>query len=182
MPDRGAIFAGWVGLGMAVVIAISFELVVAIQSIVFMLAPVTGVLIGFYANARSERRRPWWRLFVNAAYAGLVTGLSLALLYGGIRLLFVYADNGYRDPGLGGQIICTTGPSCTYERYLDAGRGDELTRLGVSDAQTFERYVLAEQLNGALTLFGLTTGGALVGGALYGLAGRSNGSRPAYAT
>ncbi len=182
MPDRGAVFAGWVGLGMAVVIAISFELVLAIQSIVFLAAPIAGVLIGFYANARSERRRPWWRVLVNASYAGLATGLSLALLYGGLRLLFVYADNGYRDPGLGGQIVCTTGPQCTYERYLDAGRGEELARLGVSDAATFERFVLAEQLNGALALIALTTGGALAGGALYGLGGRPNGSRPAYAT
>ena len=73
--DRGAIFAGWVGLGMAVVIAISFELIIAVQSLVFLLAIPAGLLIGFYADARSVRRRPWWRVLVNALYAGLLTGV-----------------------------------------------------------------------------------------------------------
>ncbi len=169
--DRGAVFAGWVGLGMAVVIAISFELIVAVQSLVFLVALPAGLLIGFYADARSERRRPWWRVLVNALYAGLLTGLSLALLYAGLRLLFVYADTGYRDTSQGGTIACQTGPACTYQRYLDQGRGAELVAAGVTDVATFERYVLREQLSGVLILTGLVTGGALAGGALYGLAG-----------
>ena len=44
--DRGAVFAGWVGLGMGLVIAIAFELIVAIQPLVFLLALPAGALIG----------------------------------------------------------------------------------------------------------------------------------------
>ncbi|HEY8199608.1 MAG TPA: hypothetical protein VIF44_07520 [Candidatus Limnocylindrales bacterium] len=166
--DRGAIFAGWVGLGMAVVVAMGFELIIAVQSLVFLFAPIGGLLIGFYANARSERRRPWRRVIANALYAGLFTAVSLAILYAGLRLVFVYGDAGYRDGTQGGPLTCTTGPQCTYARYLESGRGPELTAAGVTDAQTFERFVLQEQLNGALTIIGLVAGGALVGGLLYG--------------
>ena len=39
-------------------------------------------MIGYYANARSERRGgPWGRVIANALFAGLVTGLTLAALY-----------------------------------------------------------------------------------------------------
>jgi len=172
--DRGAIFAGWVGLGMAVVIALSFELIIAVQSLVFLVALPAGMLIGFYANARSARRRPWWRVLANALYAGLLTGVSLAVLYVGLRLLFVYADTGYRDATQGGPLVCTTGPQCTYLRYLDQaakGLGPDLAAAGVTDVATFERYLLQEQLNGGLILTGLVAGGALFGGALYGVAG-----------
>jgi hypothetical protein len=169
--DRGAIFAGWVGLGMAVVIAIGFELILTVQTFVFLAALPAGLLIGSYANSRSERRRPWRRVFGNAVWAGLVTAVSLAVLYGGIRLLFVYADAGYRDPGQGGPLACSTGPACTYQRYIDAGRGPELQAAGVHDAADFERFVLQGQLNGALTLMTLTLGGAVIGGAIHGLRG-----------
>ena len=53
--DRGAIFAGWVGAGMAAVIVLSFELVIPVQPVVFYSAPFAGLLIGYYANQRSER-------------------------------------------------------------------------------------------------------------------------------
>lgn len=178
--DRGAIFAGWVGVGMAVLVAISLALIVAVQSLVFLFAPLGGLLIGYYANARSARRRPWWRLFTNAGYAALVTGFSLALLYGGLRLLFVYADTGYPDFNLPATPTCATGPGCTYQRYVKAGRAEELGRLGVTDAAAFERYVLREQLNGAVALMVLTLSGAAVGAALHGVAGRREGNAPAY--
>jgi len=178
--DRGAIFAGWVGLGMAVVVAMAFELIVAVQSLVFLFAPVSGLLIGYYANARSERRRPWRRVIANAVYAGLVTAVSLSILYAGLRLLFVYADSGYRDGTQGGPLVCTTGPDCTYQRYVESGRGPELAAAGVGDVATFEQFVLQEQLNGALTIIALVTGGALVGGLLYGAgSSRQPGTEPA---
>jgi hypothetical protein len=174
--DRGAIFAGWVGLGMAVVMAIGFELIVAVQSLVFLIALPAGLLIGSYANTRSERRRPWARVIANALWAGLVTALSLAIFYGGVRLLFVYADSGYRDPGQGGPLVCATGPECTYQRYLGAGRGPELELAGVHDAADFEGFVLQGQLNGALAIVTLTLGGAVAGGALYALRGAATGA------
>ncbi len=164
--DRGAIFAGWVGLGMGLVIAIAFELIVAIQPLVFLLALPAGALIGAYANVRSERWRPRGRVLTNAAYAGLVTGVGLALLYVAIRLLFIYADSGYRVDSQGGQLACSPGPACTYERYLAAGRGPELRASGVSDGVSFERFVLGEHLSGGLTLIALSAVGALIAGGL----------------
>ena len=153
---------------MAVVVAMGFELIIAVQSLVFVFAPIGGLLIGFYANARSERRRPWRRVVANALYAGLFTAISLAILYAGLRLVFVYADSGYRDGTQGGPLVCTPGPECTYQRYVASGRGPELAAAGVTDAATFEQSVLQEQLNGALTIVALVTGGAIVGGLLYG--------------
>lgn len=179
LVDPGAVFAGWVGLGMAVVVAIGFELILAIQSLVFLFAPIGGLFIGYYAGARSRRSRPWWRVLGNATYAGLVTALALALFYGGLRLLFVYADTGfptYNRTDAAGNITgptCPTGPGCTYQRYLDAGGGAELAALGISDAALFERHLLAEQLNGGLILVGLTLGGALLGGLAYGATART---------
>lgn len=182
--DPGAVFAGWVGLGMAVIAAISLALVFPVQALLFLFAPIGGLLIGWYANARAERRRPWSRVIVNAAYAGLVTALSLVLLYGAIRLLFVYADNGYPDfnrTDSNGVVIeptCAVGPACTYARYVKAGRGPELEALGVRDAASFESYALREQLNGSIALLVLTIGGALAGGTFHWLTG-TGARRPA---
>jgi hypothetical protein len=175
--DDGAIFAGFVGLGMATIIVIALELIVAIQSLVFLVAPLGGLLIGWYANARSERRRPWSRVLANALYAGAVAGVALALFYGMVRLVFVYGDSGYRDDLLGGSLECASGPACTYARYLAAGGEEDLRAAGVTDAATFEAFLLRRQLEGGLILVGLSVAGAL-GGGLF--AGRS-GDRPAQA-
>lgn len=159
--DRGAIFAGWVGLGMAVVIALSFELIIAVQALVFLSAPLAGILIGYYANYRSERFRPRGRVLANAGYAGLVTGLSLALAYVGLRLLFIYFDSGYRPTTLGGQLDCETGPACTYARLIDAGHAAELEAGGVTDAATFESAVWRWQGETFLVLTLTTFAGAI---------------------
>ena len=90
--DKGAILAGWVGIGVAIVVGISFALIIAVQPLVWLAAPIAGVLVGSYANHRSARWRPRWRVLANAAWAGLVTGVSLALFYAAVRLLFVYFD------------------------------------------------------------------------------------------
>ena len=170
--DPGAVLAGWVGMGVALMVVIGLELVLAIQSLVFVVAPLCGLLIGFYADARARRRRPVWRVIANAAYAGLVTGLALALLYGGLRLLFIYADTGFPDFNRPGQETCATGPGCTYARYLRLGQGEQLAARGITDAAAFERTVLAEQVNGAMLLLGGTLAGALVGGLVYGTTAR----------
>lgn len=159
--DRGAIFAGWVGLGMAVVIAISFELVIAIQALVFIAAPISGILVGWYANQRSERWRPRWRLFANATYAGLVTALSLALIYVALRLLFVYADSGFRPEPQGGQLDCATGPECTFVRLVEAGFGDDLASDGITDTASFEAVLWRWQGETGLILVLATMAGAL---------------------
>ena len=162
--DKGAIFAGWVGIGMAVVIVISFGLVLAVQPLVWLAAPIAGILVGSYANHRSARWRPRWRVVANAAWAGLVTGASLAIFYAAVRLLFVYFDAGYRPEPQGGQLECARGPECVYIRYLEDGRGEDLAAAGVTDAAGFERAMLREQLDGAFVLTGLTLTGALGAG------------------
>ena len=174
--DRGAIFAGWVGAGMAAVIVLSFELVIPVQPVVFYSAPFAGLLIGYYANQRSERAGgPWGRLVANALYAGLVTGITLALLYGALRLLFFYADQGYSADNRGGAVTCRSGADCTYQRYLaDPTYAAELRAAGVTDAAGFERYFLSEQLNGGVTLVLWTLVPALLGGLAYG----ASNSRP----
>ncbi len=158
--DRGAIYAAMVGLGMAVTIAISFALVVAVQSLVFISAPIAGAIIGFYANHKSERWRPRGRLFVNAGFAGLVTGLSLALIYLGIRLLFIYADSGYRPEPLGGQLDCAMGPECYYARLIEEGEGESLAAEGIHDAAGLEQAVWMELGEWLLILTGLTLAGS----------------------
>jgi hypothetical protein len=159
--DRGAIFAGWVGLGMAVVIAISFELIIAVQALVFVSAPFAGILIGYYANQRSVRFRPRWRLFVNSGYAGLVTGVSLALIYVALRLLFIYADSGYRPVTMGGQLDCGTGPGCTYARFIDEGFAADLEADGITDAAGFESAVWRWQGESILIITLATLAGAM---------------------
>jgi hypothetical protein len=171
--DAGAQVAGWIGLGTAVVVVVAFALVLPIQALVFVLALPVGLLIGWYANARADRRRPRWRALANALWAGLLTSLALAVLYVGIRLVFIYADNGYPDFNISAgpdrtasPTTCPTGPPCTYLRYLEAGRGAELEQAGVTDAAAFGSFVLSEQLGGGGLLIGLTMAGALVAGGL----------------
>jgi len=55
LVDRGAITAAFVGIGMAVTIGVSFLLVIPIEFLVTPFALFAGLLIGYYANARSNR-------------------------------------------------------------------------------------------------------------------------------
>ncbi len=169
--DRGAIFAGWVGMAMAAVIVVSFMLVIPIEPVVWLMSPFAGILIGYYANAKSERvGGPWSRILANAAYAGLVTALTLTLLLTGIKALFFLADNGYRDVSLGGTVDCTGGADCVYQRYLDEPDGAaRLEAQGVTDTASFTRYYWEQQLQTAATLFVVTLAGGLAGGVLYGV-------------
>ncbi len=158
--DRGAVFAGYVGLGMALVIAIAFELIIAVQSLVFIIAPIAGLLIGGYANQRSERWRPMKRVFANAVWAGLVSGIGLAVMYAALRLLFIFADTGPLPNG--GQLNCQAGPDCTYQRYVADGRAAELASYGVTDGPSFGAFALREQAKGAGLIVLLSLSGSLV--------------------
>jgi len=160
--DAGAKFAGWVGLGMGLVIAIAFELIIPIQTIVFLLAPLAGVVIGAYANVRAERWRPRGRVLANSAYAGVVTGLGLALLYVVIRLVFIYGDTGSMPDGT--RLDCSSGPDCIYQRYVTAGQAGELAEIGITDGASLESAVWRELLVTGTGLVLLTVGGSLVGG------------------
>jgi hypothetical protein len=162
--DSGAIFAGWVGLGVGIVVAIAFELIIPVQTVVFLLAPVVGVVIGVYANVRAERHRPLGRVLTNAAWAGIVSGVGLALFYVAIRLVFVYADSGALPDGT--SLDCQTGPACIYQRYVATGQASELAADGITDAASLEAAVWRELVATGTGMVVLTIGGALIWGAL----------------
>jgi hypothetical protein len=167
--DRGAITAAYVGIGMAVTIAISFLLVIPIEPVYWALSVPAGLLIGYYANARSARGRGHWlRVASNAIFSGLATGLTLAVLLIGVKGLFFVADDGYRDPGLGGRISCTRGADCVYQRYVE-GQSAALRASGVTDAASFSTFYWSQQWSTAGLLVVLTTGFGLAGGVIYGV-------------
>ena len=175
--DRGAITAAYVGIGMAVTMGLSFLLVIPIDPIYWILSIPSGMLIGYYANARSARERgAWGRFLANAAFAGAVTGLTLAVMLLGVKALFFYADDGYRDPGLGGRITCQSGADCVYHRYLET-QPKELAQAGVHDAAAFSTYYWAQQESTAWSLIVLSTGFGIAGGVLYGVT-RPRPTRP----
>jgi hypothetical protein len=170
IADRGALAAAYVGIGMAVTIVASFTLIIPIEWIIWILSLPSGLLIGYYANQRSNRRAgPWARILTNGLFAGVVTGLSAAVLLLAIKALFFYADNGYRDPGQGGQLTCPAGAGCVYERYLEDGRGPQLVAAGVTDAASFTGFYWGEQFSNAGTIVLLTAVGGAGGAGLYGL-------------
>jgi hypothetical protein len=174
--DRGAVTAAYVGIGMAVVIAVSFLLVIPIEPVYWLLALPAGMLIGYYANQKSDRRAgPWSRMIANALFAGAVTALTLAALLLAVKALFFFADNGYPDfnridPDTQEPTppLCENGAGCVYARYLAVGNGEELASVGVTDAASFTAFYWAQQASTALTLIVLTEAGALIGGLAYG--------------
>lgn len=175
--DRGAVAAAYVGIGMALTIAVSFLLVIPIEPIYWLLALPAGLLIGYYANQRSDRRAgPWRRIVANALVAGLATALTMAALLLVVKALFFFADNGFPDynrvdPQTEQAIppLCDPGANCVYSRYLAAGRGPEFESVGVSDTASFTSFYWNQQFATAAFLVLLTTAGGLGGGALYGL-------------
>lgn len=174
--DRGALIAAYVGIGMAVTIAISFLLVIPIEPIYWLLALPAGLLIGYYANQRSDRRAgPWSRIVANAAYAGLLTGLTMALFLIAVKALFFYADSGYptfnRTDRAGNVIppFCANGAGCVYARYVANGNGPELAAAGIADAGAFSGFYWGQQASAAGTVLVLTLAGGLGGGILYGV-------------
>ncbi len=189
LVDRGAIVAAYVGIGMAVTIAISFLLVIPIEPIYWLLALPAGLLIGYYANQRSDRRAgPWARIVVNAVFAGLVTGLTLAAFLLAVKALFFFGDNGYPDfnrvDAQTRQAVppsCTSGAGCVYARYLKIGSGPELAAAGITTVDAFTGFYWGQQLSATGTVLVLTLVGGLGGGALYGVF-RPKGSSPVHAT
>src|SRR4249919_1090588 len=159
---------------MALTIVVSFMLFIPIEWFIWVLAIPSGLLIGYYANQRSNRvAGPWSRILVNGAFAGLATGLTVAVLLLLIKAIFFYADSGYPDfnrADANGNAIppyCQSGPDCTYQRYLAAGRGPDLVAAGVTDASSFTSLSWAEQVGTASTLVLVTTIGGVGGAALY---------------
>jgi hypothetical protein len=168
--DRGAITAAYVGIGMAVTIGISFLLVIPIEPIFWLLTIPAGLLIGYYANQRADRRGgPWSRIVANGLFAGAVTAASLAILLLAVKALFFFADDGYRDASQGGSLSCQGGAACVMARYVADGRGPGLARAGVTDVATFTAFYWDQQLSTAGTLAVLCLIGGVAGAGLYGL-------------
>jgi hypothetical protein len=175
--DRGAIGAAYVGIGMAVTMAISFLLVIPIEPIYWLLALPSGLLIGYYANQRSDRRTgPWRRILANAFLAGLATALTLAAFILAVKGLFFFGDNGFPDfnriDAKTHQPIppyCNSGAGCVFARYLAAGNGPEMARAGITDAGTFTAFYWGQQASAAGTVLVLTLVGGVGGGVLYGV-------------
>jgi hypothetical protein len=174
--DRGALTAAYVGIGMAITIAVSFILIIPIEPVIWLLTVPAGLLIGYYANQRSDRRAgPWSRIVRNGVFAGFVTGLSFAALILVLKAIFFFADTGYPDfnrldPNTG-QVIpptCSTGADCVYARYLALGRGPDLDLAGVTDAASFGALYWSQQFTVAGTLLVATTAAGLGGALLYG--------------
>lgn len=162
--DRGAVFAGYVGIGMAIVIAMAFALIIPVQTLVFLSAPIAGLIIGGYANNRSARWRPMRRVFLNAVWAGFVTGLTLAVMYVILRLLFVFADTGTMPNG--STLPCAMGPDCTYQRYAaDPTLAPYLAEAGITDGASMGAAVIHDQLmGGVLIVSAVMAGGAVAAG------------------
>ncbi|HYO42531.1 MAG TPA: hypothetical protein VES19_04965 [Candidatus Limnocylindrales bacterium] len=180
--DRGAVGAAWVGLGMAVTIGVSFLLVIPIESVYLLLSLPAGLLIGYYANARSERAGgPWKRVILNSLFAGLVTGITYAVLLLVVKGLFFSIDGGYRDNSTGGPIACETGADCVYRRYLAAGQGPAFEANGITDVESFTAFYWTQQLSNAGLTLALTTGGALMGGLMFGFTNRGRPDEAAVA-
>jgi hypothetical protein len=181
--DRGAIVAGYVGIGMAITMAIGFLLVIPIEPAYVLLSIPGGMIIGYYANARSARARGQWRRIVpNALLAGVVTGLTLASLALGTKALFYFADGGYPDfnrvdNGANVGPTCVSGGDCVYHRYLLAEPG-KLADAGITDAASFANAYWDQQWSNARLLVGTASGAALFGGFLFGIAGPRRLSTP----
>jgi hypothetical protein len=178
--DRGAITAAYVGIGMAVVIVISFLLIIPIEPIVWLLTIPSGLLIGYYANQRSDRRAgPWGRILLNGIFAAFVTGATVAILLLGVKALFFYADNGYpdfnrADPKTGVPIppFCQPGAACVYARYLaieGGARVGPFEAAGVTDTASFTSLYWSQQSTVAGLIVAVTTVSGLGGAGLYGL-------------
>ncbi len=171
--DRGALAAGGIGAAMAATIAVSFLLVIPIEPVYWYLAIPAGLLIGYYANRRAGRAGAGpGRLLANGLCAGVVTAVVYAALLLGVKALFFVADDGYRDQSAGGRLTCTPGADCVYTRYVAEGRGEELRRVGVTDAATFTGFYWNQQLSTATLLAGLIVAGSACGALVFGAANR----------
>ena len=159
---------------MAVTIGISFLLVIPIEAIYtgiiapgFPIAWLAGLVIGYYANGRSNRHGgPWGRIIANALLAGAATAITFALVFLGVKALFFTADNGYRDASTGGPLSCASGADCVYQRYLEL-QPAVLEAAGITNPDEFSAFYWNQQLDTALSLAAATVIAAAAGGVVF---------------
>ena len=170
--DRGAIIAAYVGIGMAVTIGMSFLLIIPIEPVYWYLALPAGLLIGYYANPRSDRPAgPWGRILANALFAGLVTGITFAILLLAVKALFFYPDGGYRDARPVARSPARPAPTASTSGTWPRARGRRSRRRGHRCRHVHDVLLEAQLGNAGMTLL-LSVGGALGGGLMFGLANR----------
>jgi hypothetical protein len=174
--DRGALTAAYVGIGVAITVAVSFLLIIPIEPVIWLLSIPAGLVIGYYANQRSNRRAgPWSRILRNGVFAGFVTGLTTALLILILKSIFFYADTGYPDfnrADRDGKPIppyCQTGADCVYQRYVALGREADLRAAGAIDPASFGGLYWNQQFMVAGALLLATTVGGIGGAVMYGV-------------
>jgi hypothetical protein len=174
--DRGAVTAAYVGIGVAITIAVSFLLIIPIEPVIWLLSIPAGLVIGYYANQRSDRRRgPWSRILRNGVFAGFVTGLATAALILVLKSIFYFADTGYPDfnradqDGMAIPPFCQTGGDCVYHRYLARNGEADLRAAGATDAASFGALYWNQQFTVAGALLIATTLGGVGGAAMYGV-------------
>lgn len=180
--DRGALVAAGVGAGVALVVGVSFLLIIPVEPVVWLLALPAGGLIGYYANVRSARQAgPRSRIVLNGVIAATATALTTVLLMIVVKALFFAADGGYprynridRETGQSIPPFCEPGADCVYHRYLDA-QGADLERAGVTDAASFTTYYWAQQLQAIELVSGLTVAGGLIGALAFDVRRRRPG-------
>ena len=156
---------------------------IPIEPVFWLMAPLAGVLIGYYANARADRRAgPWRRILLNGVFASLLTAVTLAVLFECTKAIFFFADNGYRDAVQGGPIAgCASGADCVYQRYLaEEGKAAQFEKAGITDLASFTAFYWREQLGTTGTVTVLCLAGGVCGAAMYELK-RPKAQRPAAA-
>ena len=162
---------------MAVTIAISFLLVIPIEPSSGSSRCPSGLLIGYYANQRSNRRAgPWHRILGERAvrrprHRPDRRRRSCSC----VKALFFFADNGYRDASAGrADRAARSGADCVYQRYLlDRGRESGVTRPA-SPTRPRSRGSTGRAVRDAPgSIVVLTCVGGLGGALLYGVFRRS---------
>jgi hypothetical protein len=84
--------------------------------------PAGGLLIGYYANQRSNRRAgPWRRILVNGLFAGIVTGLTAAALCWRSRRSSSTPTTATATRVCGGPIAVPGGPTASTSATSQAG-------------------------------------------------------------
>ena len=183
--DRGAITAAWVGVGMAVTIGVSFLLVIPIEAIYTgIIAPgcpvawLAGLTIGYYANAPLEPRTAGRGAGSSPTRCspGVVTAVTFALLFLGVKALFFAADNGYRDASTGGSLTCTAGRRLRVPALRRAPARASSRRPGSRTSTSSRAFYWNQQLNTALGLVIATVVASAAGGVVFRL---TNSTLPA---
>ena len=144
LVDRGAIYAGWVGVGMAVTIAVSFLLVIPIEPVLWLLAPPgrpahrllrerplepRGRAVVADPRQRALRRRPDRR-----------SRCALLLPRHEVRSSSRPTTATGREADGGADRLRDRAPTASTQRYLAAGQGPDLEAAGITTSTSSRAF------------------------------------------